>query len=90
MLVVRKPGLGSPCDEGRPGCDCGVGFDRPACVIGAERFVTAALEQVADRALAGLPLIGSVDQVLDCTDILAGADLTSAMRTYYRVVGLTQ
>jgi hypothetical protein len=62
-------------------------FDRPARVIGADRFAAAALEQVSDRTLAALPLIGSVDQVLDCADVLTSADLTSAMRCYYQALG---
>jgi len=62
-------------------------FDRPARVLGADRFVAAALDRVSDRALATRPLIGSVDQMLDCTDVLASPDLTSLLRSYYRTLG---
>jgi hypothetical protein len=59
-------------------------WDRPALVIGAGRFASAALAQVSEPALAARPLIGSVDQLLDSTDVLARPDLTAAMRGYYR------
>jgi hypothetical protein len=62
-------------------------WDRPALVIGAGRFASAALAQVSDPALAARPLIGSVDQLLDSTDVLARPDLTAAMRGYYRSLG---
>lgn len=61
-------------------------FDRPARVIGADRFAEAALAQVRDPALVSLPLIGSVDQMLDCTDIVANPKFSSAVRAYYEAV----
>ncbi|HEY5178715.1 MAG TPA: DUF4037 domain-containing protein [Dermatophilaceae bacterium] len=57
--------------------------DRPARVLGAGRFAAAALELVNDPVLKGLPLVGAVDQLLDCTDVLANPALTSRMRCYY-------
>jgi Domain of unknown function (DUF4037) len=57
--------------------------DRPAWVLGAGRFAAASLERVDDPVLAGLPLVGAVDQLLDCTDVLADPALTSLMRCYY-------
>jgi hypothetical protein len=57
--------------------------DRPAWVLGAGRFAAASLERVDDPVLTGLPLVGAVDQLLDCTDALADPALTSLMRCYY-------
>jgi hypothetical protein len=60
--------------------------DRPALVLGADRFVAASLERVDNPALARLPLVGALDQLLDCTDALTTPALTSAMRCYYDTV----
>jgi Domain of unknown function (DUF4037) len=57
--------------------------DRPALVLGADRFVAASLGRVDDPVLTRLPLVGAVDQLLDCTDVLAHPALTSRMRCYY-------
>jgi hypothetical protein len=57
--------------------------DRPARVLGASRFAAASLERVDNPVLTRLPLVGSVDQLLDCTDALAHPALTSHMRCYY-------
>lgn len=62
-------------------------FNRPARVIGADRFAAAALNRVDDRALASRPLIGSLDQMLDSTDVLTSPEATAAMRPYYRALG---
>jgi len=51
--------------------------------LGAGRFGAAALKLVEDPLLTRLPLVGSVDQLLDCTDALARPALTSRMRCYY-------
>ncbi|HEY8719037.1 DUF4037 domain-containing protein [Pengzhenrongella sp.] len=57
--------------------------DRPALVLGADRFVAASLDHVDDPILTRLPLVGAVDQLLDCTDVLANAALIPPMRCYY-------
>jgi hypothetical protein len=57
--------------------------DRPALVLGVDRFVAASLGRVDDPVLARLPLVGAVDQLLDCTDVLANTALTSQMRGYF-------
>lgn len=47
-------------------------FDRPFRVIGGERFARALLEQITDPAVLALvdqPLVGSVDQFSDSTDL---------------------
>jgi Domain of unknown function (DUF4037) len=62
-------------------------FDRPARVVGADRFALAALDRVSDRKLATRALSGSVDQLLDCTDVLSSPDRVSLLRSYYRASG---
>jgi hypothetical protein len=57
--------------------------DRPALVLGADRFVTASLGRVDDPVLTRLPLVGAADQLIDCADVLANPALTSRMRCYY-------
>jgi len=55
---------------------------RPARVLMADRFASALLETVANTALQALPLIGSVDQAVDSTDVL------EAPRQYRRLGAL--
>ncbi len=45
-------------------------YGRPAQVLLADRFTDACLSTVQDPALRALPLIGSVDQLVDSTDVL--------------------
>jgi hypothetical protein len=73
-------GLTSPVDpQARPY------HDRPFLVLGASRFTDACRESVTDSWLSQLPLIGSVDQLADSTDLLASTDLPDRMRALYRV-----
>jgi hypothetical protein len=58
-------------------------FDRPARVLGADRFAAAALARVRAPALAAMPLVGSVDLLVDSTDVLATPERTAAMRSFY-------
>jgi len=51
--------------------------------LGAGRFAAASLKHVDDPVLPWLPLVGAVDQLLDCTDVLADPALNSLMRCYY-------
>jgi hypothetical protein len=46
-------------------------YGRPYRVIMADRFVEACLARVDDPLLHRLPLVGSVDQVADSTDLLS-------------------
>jgi hypothetical protein len=48
-------------------------YGRPYQVLMADRFTEACLERVTDPDLADLPLVGSVDQVADSTDLLSFA-----------------
>jgi uncharacterized protein DUF4037 len=43
---------------------------RPFRVLGSGRFVDACLEQIEDERLRAQPLVGSVDQLADSTDVL--------------------
>ena len=49
------------------------------------RFTDACRRSVTDGWLSTLPLIGSVDQLADSTDLLASTDLPSRVRALYRV-----
>ena len=62
--------------------------DRPALVLGADRFVAAARAKVTDPGLAHLPLVGAVDQLVDSTDVLADPRLAARMRDYYGALGV--
>lgn len=46
-------------------------YGRPADVLMAGRFADALIATLTDPELAGLPRIGSVDQVVDSTDVLS-------------------
>lgn len=57
--------------------------NRPYRVLGSGRFVEACLEQVTDPTLRSLPLVGAVDQFVDSTDVLSGAERYAAVRATY-------
>ncbi len=59
--------------------------DRPATVLGADRFADRCLRRVDDPELRALPLIGSVDQFCDSTEIL---DDPAACRRLASVYGI--
>jgi hypothetical protein len=59
--------------------------DRPFLVLGGGRFTDACRESVTDSWLSQPPLIGSVDQLGDRTDLPASTDLPHRMRALYRV-----
>jgi Domain of unknown function (DUF4037) len=61
-------------------------FDRPARVLGAERFARAALGVVRDPALRSLPLVGGVEHLADSTDLLSNPDLVVRLRPVYAAV----
>ena len=64
--------------------EVGAYHDRPARVIMADRFSDALRRTVTDTFLRGLPLIGSVDQIVDNTDVLVDP------ARYRRLVSLYQ
>jgi Domain of unknown function (DUF4037) len=57
-------------------------FDRPYRVICADRFADACLETITDNELRALPLVGSVDQWADSTDVLSHATRTHLVDWY--------
>jgi len=58
-------------------------YGRPFRVLMADRFVAACLERVTDPWLRALPLVGSVDQVSDSTDVLSVPGRVAKLRTLY-------
>ena len=58
--------------------------NRPYRVLGSGRFVEACLEQVTDPTLRSLPLVGAIDQFVDSTDVLSGAQTYAAVRATYK------
>ena len=50
-------------------------YGRPAQVLMAERFADAALDAVHDPWLRSLPMVGSVDQFVDSSEVLADPKL---------------
>nr|WP_238352759.1 DUF4037 domain-containing protein [Kribbella solani] len=59
-------------------------FDRPAQVIGADRFVQACLANVTDEAVKRHGLIGSIDQYVDNTDVLSNPQVYRKLAAVYR------
>ncbi|MDQ3575649.1 MAG: DUF4037 domain-containing protein, partial [Actinomycetota bacterium] len=57
---------------------------RPYRVLGASRFAEACIEAITDLDLQGLPLVGSVDQWVDCTDVLSHGDRAHRLTGWYR------
>lgn len=49
-------------------------FDRPFLVLKADRFAGACRAAIADPALRALPSVGSVDQIVDSTDVLTSVE----------------
>jgi hypothetical protein len=52
-------------------------------VIDAGRFATACIESVSDSWLRDLPRFGSIDQLLDSTDVLSVGTLARRMAGFY-------
>jgi hypothetical protein len=57
--------------------------DRPYRVLGAGRFVRACLDAIEDPWLRALPLVGSVDQLADSTDVLSAPERARLLRGFY-------
>jgi hypothetical protein len=58
-------------------------YGRPYRVLMADRFADACLEQVDDARLRQLPLVGSIDQVGDSTDLLSDARRARTIAALY-------
>jgi Domain of unknown function (DUF4037) len=59
-------------------------WDRPALVLGAERFAADCLARVTDPDLRALPLVGAVDQAVDSTGLLVRPRLLHRLEAVYR------
>ncbi|WP_242613550.1 DUF4037 domain-containing protein [Herbihabitans rhizosphaerae] len=59
--------------------------ERPFRVLRAERFADALIDSISDPEIRALPRTGSVDQFVDCTDLLTAAPKARAVTT--RLVG---
>jgi hypothetical protein len=57
--------------------------DRPFRVPKSDRFVDACLRRVGDDWLRSQPLLGSIDQIVDSTDVLENVHLARAVRALY-------
>jgi len=49
----------------------GLFYERPFRVLGSGRLVDACLERMGDHRLRALPLVGSIDQLMDSSDVLS-------------------
>jgi hypothetical protein len=56
---------------------------RPFRVLHAERFVAACLDEIHDPDLRRFPLVGSVDQFVDSTDVLSHAERSRRLRAIF-------
>lgn len=57
--------------------------NRPFRVLDAGRFATATIDTVDDSFLRALPRIGSIDQVVDSTDVSSHADVARRFAAIY-------
>lgn len=54
--------------------------DRPARILGADRFAAVAIDEVQDPVLRALPRIGSIDQIVDNVAVLTSASRCRRLR----------
>jgi hypothetical protein len=59
-------------------------YDRPFRVLGAGRFVDACLDALPGSRLRDLPLVGSVDQFTDSTDVVTSPARAALLRAVYQ------
>jgi hypothetical protein len=58
-------------------------YSRPFRVLDADRFATACRERITDPWLRHLPLVGSIDQFADSTDVLENPEYVRRLRALY-------
>ena len=58
-------------------------YKRPFRVLGGDRFAEACLAAIQDEWLKGQPLMGSVDQFVDSTDVLSSAHRSRCLINIY-------
>ena len=59
--------------------------ERPFRALGSGRFVDASLERVGDPRLRALPLVGSIDQLMDSSDVLGEPAVRAVAARLYDV-----
>jgi hypothetical protein len=69
--------------------DVGLFHGRPFRVLGSGRFLDACLERVRDPRLRALPLVGSIDQLADSTDLLTSPAAFASGRAFYSAYELS-
>jgi hypothetical protein len=81
-LAVRHNALGitDPVDP-----EIRLFHERPFHVLGSGRFVDACIAAVSDPWLKSLPLVGSVDQFADSTDVLSNGPLARRLAALYGI-----
>jgi uncharacterized protein DUF4037 len=63
---------------------------RPFRVLMADRFADACTAAIRDTWLRGLPLVGTVDQFVDSTDVMRPSERPQHLRPFYdRIIGST-
>lgn len=62
-------------------------YDRPYRVIHGERFVQAIHATIRDAKLRRRPVVGSVDQWVDSTDVLTNSGLTTKLESIFQTAG---
>ena len=58
-------------------------YKRPCRVLGGDRFVEACLAAIHDERLKEQPLVGSIDQFVDSTDVLSSARRPRCLTNIY-------
>jgi hypothetical protein len=58
-------------------------YKRPFRVLGGDRFAEACMAAIQDEWLKGQPLMGSVDQFVDSTDVLSSAHRSQLLANIY-------
>ena len=58
-------------------------YKRPFRVLGGDRFAQACLAAIQDEWLKGQPLVGSVDQFVDSTDVLSSPHRSQRLTNIY-------
>ena len=59
--------------------------ERPFRVLGSGRFVDACLERIGDPGLRALPLVGSMDQLMDSSDVLSEPHVRAVAARLYDI-----
>lgn len=81
VAVAERHNALAPTMHVSPGV--GLFHSRPFRVLGSSRFVDACLERVRDPRLRALPLVGSIDQLADSTDLLSKPATFASVRAFY-------